>query len=133
MLQNWHCWYRSHSYIHIFYVVCLLIDVQSEQRKHILFSTYQSIQNSSHSKLLKFTIIHYHSFCVPSVTQSCATLCDSMDCSLPGSSVHGILQTRILEWVATSSSEGSSSFRDQTHISCVSCTGRRILCHWAIW
>ena len=35
-----------------------------------------------------------------SVTQSCPTLCDSMDCSLPVSSVHGILQTRMLEWVA---------------------------------
>ena len=39
-----------------------------------------------------------------SVTQSCLTLCDSMDCSTPGSSVHGILQARILEWVAISSS-----------------------------
>ena len=40
--------------------------------------------------------------------QSCPTLCDPMDCSLPGSSVHGILQARILEWVATPSSRGSS-------------------------
>ena len=38
--------------------------------------------------------------------QSCLTLCDPMDCSLPGSSVHGILQARILEWVTISSSEG---------------------------
>ena len=36
------------------------------------------------------------------VTQSCLTLCDPMDCSLPGSSVHGILQARVLEWVAIS-------------------------------
>ena len=40
------------------------------------------------------------------VAQSCLTLCDPMDCSLPGSSVHGILQARILEWVAFS--RGSS-------------------------
>ena len=40
--------------------------------------------------------------------QSCPTLCSSMDCSPPGSSVHGILQARILEWVAISSSRGSS-------------------------
>ena len=40
--------------------------------------------------------------------QSCLTLCDPMDCSLPGSSVHGILQARILEWVAISLSRGSS-------------------------
>ena len=40
--------------------------------------------------------------------QLCLTLCDAMDCSLPGSSVHGILQARILEWVAMPSSRGSS-------------------------
>ena len=39
------------------------------------------------------------------VAQSCLTLCDPMDCSLPGSSVHGIFQARILEWVAISFSE----------------------------
>ena len=44
---------------------------------------------------------------VCSVAQFCLTLCDPMDCSLPGSSVHGILQARILEWVAISSSRGS--------------------------
>ena len=42
------------------------------------------------------------------VTQSCPTLCDPVDCSPPGSSVHGILQARILEWVAISFSRGSS-------------------------
>ena len=42
------------------------------------------------------------------VAQSCPTLCNSMDCSLPGSSVHGIFQARILEWVAISFSRGSS-------------------------
>ena len=40
--------------------------------------------------------------------QSCPTLCDPMDCNPPGSSDHGILQARILEWVATPSSRGSS-------------------------
>ena len=47
------------------------------------------------------------------VIQSCLTLCDPMDYSLPGSSVHGILQARILEWVAISFSKGSSWPRDQ--------------------
>ena len=59
--------------------------------------------------------------------QSCPTLCDPMDCSLPGSSVHRILQARILEWVAISFPGGSSQPRDQTCISYVSCTGRQIL------
>ena len=48
------------------------------------------------------------------VAQSCPTLCDPMDCSLPGSSVHKIFQARILEWVAISFSRGSSQPRDQT-------------------
>ena len=43
------------------------------------------------------------------VTQSCPTLCDPMDCSLPGSSVHGIFQARVLEWVAIAFSESRSS------------------------
>ena len=51
--------------------------------------------------------------------QSCLTLCDTMDCSLPGSSVHRILQARILEWVALPSSKGSSQPRDGTCISCI--------------
>ena len=52
--------------------------------------------------------------------QSCLTLCNPMDCSPPGSSVHGISQTTILEWVAISSSRESFQSRDQTHISCIS-------------
>ena len=63
--------------------------------------------------------------CVQSL-QSCLTLCDPMDCSPPGSSVHGILQARILEWLAMPSSMGSSQLRDWTRISCVSCIGRQI-------
>ena len=65
--------------------------------------------------------------CVYSVTQSCPALCNLVDCSLPGSSVCGIFQARILEWVAISSSRGSSRPRDQTHICCISCIGRWIL------
>ena len=53
-----------------------------------------------------------------------------MNQSPPGSSVHGILQARILEWVAMTSSKGSSQPRDGTHISYVSCIGRWILYHW---
>ena len=51
--------------------------------------------------------------------QSCLSLCDPMDCSPPGSSVHVISQTRILEWVAISFSKGSSPPRDQTWVSCL--------------
>ena len=61
------------------------------------------------------------------VAQSCLTLCDPVDCSLPGSSIHGIHQGRILEWVAISFSRGSSRPRYQT---CVSCTAGR---HFTLW
>ena len=63
------------------------------------------------------------------VAQSCPTLCEPMDCSLPGSSVHGILQARVLEWVAISFSRGSSQPRDRTFVFCVSYIGKRILYH----
>ena len=61
------------------------------------------------------------------VAQSCPTLCDPVDHSPPGSSVHGILQARILEWVAISFSRGSSWPRDQTQVSCIA--GR----HFNLW
>ena len=53
------------------------------------------------------------------IAQSCPTLCDPMDCSLPGSSVHGIFHAIVLEWIAISFSRGSSQPRDQTQVSCV--------------
>ena len=59
-------------------------------------------------------------------------LCDPMDCILPGSSVHGVLQVKILEWVAMPSSRGSSWPRDWTHVSYISCIGRQVLYHWRI-
>ena len=51
-------------------------------------------------------------------SQSCPTLCDDMDCSPLASSVHGILQARILEWVAIRFSKGLSQSRDQTRVPC---------------
>ena len=53
------------------------------------------------------------------VGQSCPTLCDPVDCSPPGSSVHGILQARILEWVTISLSRGSSQPKDRTQVSLI--------------
>ena len=62
--------------------------------------------------------------------QSCSTLCNPMDCGPPGSSVHGILLARILEWIAMPSSRGSSQPRDRIHISFISCIGRWVLYHY---
>ena len=58
------------------------------------------------------------SACAKSI-QSCLTLCDPVDCSLPGSSVHGILQARILEGVTMPSSRESSRSRDRTRVCCI--------------
>ena len=66
-------------------------------------------------------------------TQSCPILCDPMDFSLPGSTVHGIFQARILEQAAIFYSRGSTRSRDWTCISCVSCIGRQNLYHCATW
>ena len=67
--------------------------------------------------------------CVRVCPRSCPTLCNPMDYSPLDSSVHGILQARIPEWVAISFSRGSSRCRDWIHISFVPCLGRRILYH----
>ena len=63
------------------------------------------------------------------VAKLCLTLCDPMDGSLPGSSVHGILQARILKWVAMPFSRGSSRPRDWTWVSCIA---GRFFTDWAM-
>ena len=73
------------------------------------------------------TYIHKYMWKSEEVTQSCPTLCDPVDDSLQGSSVHGILQARILEWGAISFSRGSSQPRDWTRVSHI--TGR----HYNLW
>ena len=82
----------------------------------------------SHSSKGQTSKIHFiepinvsRSFHVHAHTQSCPTLWNPLDCSLPGSSVHGIFQARILEWIAISSSRGSSGPRDRTCVPCISC------------
>ena len=75
-----------------------------------------------------------HLWCVDAKSlQSCPILCDPVDCSPAGSSVHWILQARILEWVAMSSSRGSSQLRDRTDVSYVSCNSRGFFTTSATW
>ena len=71
--------------------------------------------------------------CYCLVTKLCPTLGDPMDCSPWGSSVHGVSQARIREWVAMPSSRKSSRPKDQSCVSCVSCIGKRILHHSTAW
>ena len=90
-------------------------------------ASWSWIPSPQNCKKIKFCCLSY----LCSVAQPCLTLCDAIDCSPPGSSIHGISQARILEWVAISSSRGFSQLKDQTCVSCISCIGRQILYHWA--
>ena len=79
----------------------------------MLYARYHFINLMMSSLAIYFTCT-----CAKSL-QFYPTLCDSVDCSPPGSSVPGVLQARILEWVAMPCSRGSSWSRDQTHVSCI--------------
>ena len=96
---------------------------QKQNWKFLFFplnTTDKLIPNIHNSGISNYTI-------KSEVAQLCPTLCHPMDCSLPHSSVHGILQTRLLEWVAISFSSGSSWPRDQTWVSHIA--GR----HFTLW
>ena len=92
--------------------------------KHQFFSAQLSLWSNSQclymttGKTKALTIQTFVSKVKMLVAQSCLTLCNPLDCSPPGSSVHGILQARILEWVAIPFSKGSSRSRDRTWVSC---------------
>ena len=93
----------------------------------------------AHSAVHAHTQTHTHTHvfmgsctCARSL-QPCQTLYNPMGCSLPGSSVHRILQARILGWVAMPFPRESSPPRDQTCFSYVSCIGRRVLTTSTIW
>jgi len=83
------------------------------------------IHSSIYSLVISFCARHGACTCVcVQLLQLCPTLCDPIDCSSPGSSVRGILQASILEWVAIPSSRGPSPPREQTWVSCI---GRQVL------
>ena len=96
-----------------------------------IYCILQYIQILNHSTVPLRTNAMLYISCL--VAKSSLTLCNPMDYSPLGSSVHGILQARVLEWFAISSSRGSSQPRDQTHVFCVFCIFRQVLYHWATW
>ena len=75
--------------------------------------------SQSRRESVQRTHLHANTHVCAKSPQLCYTLCNPVDCNAPGSLVHGILQARILEWVAFSSSRGSSQPRDRTHVSCI--------------
>jgi len=109
----------------LMYMCCYIRLLMIFKNKYLQFS--ESLSNIQiHMVKLPGTCYHFPtSMCADlkkvkvkmSVAQSRLTLCDPMDCSLPDSSVHKILQARILEWVAMPSSKGSSRHRGQTRVS----------------
>ena len=107
--------------------------------------SYKTIHSISLGHFTLHFMPHFHQELFPQITiclivwwccsvaKLCPTLCDPMDCSPPGSTVHGILQARILEQVMATRSRGSSQPRDRTCISYTPCTRRWILYHGVTW
>ena len=91
---------HTHTHTHIY--THTYIYINRVGRKVCSSSPYDVMENSNLSS---------------EVAHSCLILCDPMDCSLPGSSIHGISRARVLEWVAISFSRGSSPPRDRTQVS----------------
>ena len=102
------------------------IEVQSVYNIVLVSNVEQSDSVTYISFFRLFFIVDY---CVYAHVQSWLTLCDPINSSPPGFSVHGIFRARILEWVAISSSRGSSWPRDWTHVSCVSALAGGLY-HW---
>ena len=95
---------------------------------HLHFSSRNVLLNDSYFSRTVLSAVNKNSIQWSEVTQSHPTLCNPMDYSQPGFSMHEILQARILEWVAISFSRGSSQPRDQTWVSYIA---GRLLTVWA--
>ena len=131
---------HPHFFIH---VLPLNIWTQSENFKNILAIEVPTLDFiECHHLWIRYSYVRVTFLCVGCVcvcvcahahTQSCLTLCDPLDHTPPGSSVHGIFQAGILGWVAMPSSRGSSQPRSQTGVSCVPCIGRQITYHCPTW
>ena len=102
---------------------CLLIHLQVDVLRNL--NKYLTIRCAKYWPIPKsYECTCSNAYVHAKSLQLCPTLCDFMDYSLLGSSVHGTLHTRILEWAAMPSSRGFSGPRDGTRVSCVSCIGR---------
>ena len=124
------------SYINenrVFWLISL--SIMPSRSTHIVangkFRSFSWLSNISvfHCSHLLYPFICQWTCCCCLVAKSYPTLCNPMDCILPGSSVRAVSQTRILEWVSIFFSRGSSQPRDQT---CVSYIGGQTLHHWTI-
>ena len=114
-------------------------DIISHIHKELLWLLFSGASREARYKVI--TIIQMRNIWIvvsSKVAQLSPTLCNPMDCSLPGSSVHGIFQTRVLEWVAISFSRGSSRPRDGTRVSNIAdrrftVWATKSLSIWIVW
>ena len=112
-------------------MTALIVNVNKRWPKWCLFFQLSLCCRKLAKGFVSVTFVSLASAAAPSI-HSCPTLCDPVDCSQPGSSIHGISQARILKWLSISFS-GSLQPRDQTWVSCISCIGRGILHHLSHW
>ena len=119
---KWNIYIYIHTHIYIYiYIYTHTQRYKLHSNKYSMISIHFSslelqITCGNNEKILKYNTVHVPCF---AYTQLCTTLCDSMDCSPPGSSVNGILQARVLEWFAMPSSRGSPQPRHWTQVSCI--------------
>ena len=116
MLDTWYLWIRAHEQCRgttVLFSCCLMPPFPSDS----------VLPLDSRAPRTHLFMSHILTYCMCVLSPA---LCDPMDRSLSGSSVHGILQAKILEWVAISYSRGSSWPRDWTHISWVSCIAGKV-------
>ena len=125
MLKLLDIFVRSHSNI----TAILEILTNRTLYSHCFNLSTNNVQDGIRLCAISFNITSHDSVTVEVKLFSHVRLCDPMDCTLPESSIHGIFQARILEWVAISFSKRSSRPRDQTHVSYVSCIGKQVLYH----
>ena len=121
----------------LFYLLEVKVKMKGSHQSHSFYGFRDTMHNwiDKHFPLTLSILIPYthlpptlpHSPSESEVAQSCLTLCEPMNCSLPGSSIHGVFQTRVPEWIAISFSRGSSRPRDRTRVSHI--VGR----HFTVW
>ena len=123
--EEWKCWLKliiKKTKIMASSPICSwqIYREKVETRAYFIFSGFKITMDSNYSHEIKRHLLFGRkamtilSESENEVAQLCLTLCDPMDCSLPGSSVHRIFQARVLEWAAISFSRGSSQPRDRT-------------------
>ena len=118
----WQCYFSTWVYLSLKlgYTDCLIIwivKIPSLVKVLTVWISYFSFLLHPSLEYMFFILLQ-----VVLITQLCPTSCNPVDCSPPGSSVHGILQVRILQWAAIPFSRGSFQLRDWTQVSCI--TGR---------